>query len=118
MARAARICLEVGCGQVAGKSGRCPEHQRSEDARQWRSVPTKATRDYAEAKRRSMAVEEHRLRYGDWCMGYQRPPHEASDLTAQHVEAIGLGGAPGGRLTVWCRSCNSRHGADVRNAVR
>lgn len=54
------------------------------------------------------AVNAYRDEYGDWCPGYERPPHPAADLTADHIEEIAMGGQPDGPLQVLCRSCNGR----------
>jgi hypothetical protein len=41
------------------------------------------------------------------CPGYERPEHESRDLTAAHSVAVARGGRDS-RLSVLCRSCNSR----------
>lgn len=51
------------------------------------------------------AVSAHRATVGDWCPGYGRPAHQATDLTAEHSTPISRGGVVDGVL---CRSCNSR----------
>lgn len=58
---------------------------------------------------RSRAVSDHRRRYGDLCPGFRRPPHKpTTPLSADHVEAMGLGGDPFGAVQVLCASCNTR----------
>lgn len=64
-----------------------------------------------ERLRRKQAVDAHRAEYGNWCPGWQRAPHPATDLTADHITAVAVGGAENGPLSVLCRSCNSRKGA-------
>jgi len=51
--------------------------------------------------------------HGNWCPGYHRDAHPASDLTADHVVPLAAGGAPLdiANLAVLCRSCNSTKGA-------
>ena len=86
----------------------CPTHQADRDRHQRQTTPTKVTRTWAEQQRRKQAVDAHRAIFGDWCPGYEKHgPHQATDLTADHVHAIANGGAPDGRLVVRCRSCNS-----------
>lgn len=67
----------------------------------------KATRN-AHAPAARTAVSAHRATVGDWCPGYRRPAHAASDLTAEHGVPISRGGVVDGVL---CRSCNSSKGA-------
>jgi 5-methylcytosine-specific restriction endonuclease McrA len=52
---------------------------------------------------------------GDWCPGYRRPAHRASDLTVDHVVPLAAGGAPYdiANTAVLCRSCNSSKGAST-----
>lgn len=61
-----------------------------------------------EQTRRRAAVDAHRRQHGDWCPGWQRAPHPATDLTADHVTPVAAGGHETGPLQVLCRSCNSR----------
>jgi len=48
---------------------------------------------------------------GDWCPGYQRPAHRASDLTVDHVVPLAVGGAPFdiANTAVLCRSSSPGH---------
>ncbi|MEX1155873.1 MAG: HNH endonuclease signature motif containing protein, partial [Chloroflexota bacterium] len=57
--------------------------------------------------------------HGDWCPGFQRPAHAASDLTVDHVVPLAVGGAPFdiGNCAVLCRSCNSSKGASAPVSV-
>lgn len=50
---------------------------------------------------------------GNWCPGYGRDAHPASDLTADHVVPLAAGGAPFdiANCAVLCRSCNSTKGS-------
>ena len=56
-----------------------------------------------------------RGQYGNWCPGYQRDAHAASDLTVDHVVPLAAGGAPIdiADTAVLCRSCNSTKGAST-----
>lgn len=117
MARAPRICTIHGCPLIATRLNRCPGHARELDMHQARTTPTKRTRTWAERRRRSARVREHKATSGAWCPGYKRAPHRADDLTAEHVHAVADGGSPDGVLEVLCRSCNSRHGAETLNRV-
>jgi len=93
--------------------GRCAGHAREYDRRQKTTVPTKlAGRSHGERQRRSRAVSEWVRRHGWWCPGYGRPAHAVrpGGLTAEHGHALGDDGSVGQRLSVLCRSCNSRHG--------
>lgn len=58
----------------------------------------RAQRPYTarERDRRAQAVAEWRQQFGDVCPGWQREPHQSSDLTADHVEAVAAGGAEDG----------------------
>lgn len=59
---------------------------------------------------RKAAVDAHVGEYGRWCPGYDRLPHAARDLCADHVVAVALGGDVRGPFQVLCRACNSRKG--------
>ncbi|WP_338079150.1 HNH endonuclease [Corynebacterium pyruviciproducens] len=111
MARAGTVCCEAGCPQIAVYKGRCEGHARQVERKQRLTVPTKRTLTSSEARRRKAVVEAWRRKYGNVCPGFGRSAHIACDLTADHIIPIAAGGAPGGRLSVLCRSCNSRKGA-------
>lgn len=84
---------------------RCPACAAAAEARR-APRPTGLTRTWAEQKRRAATVRAHREQRGNWCPGWNRPPHEATDLTADHVDPVGSGGKQAGPLNVLCRSCN------------
>lgn len=116
MSRARTVCLIHGCPEMAVARGRCRSCAAEHERHQRRTVPTKiAGARHAERQRRAAAVDLHRRRHGDWCAGYKRSPHQSRDLTAEHSDALGDGGALSQSLSVLCRSCNSRHGAETRN---
>ncbi|MGW5645050.1 hypothetical protein ACWEV3_40915 [Saccharopolyspora sp. NPDC003752] len=62
---------------------------------------------------RADAVRRHRAQFGDWCSGYKRAPHHATDLTADDPTPIAAGGDPMQELVVLCRSCNGRKRASI-----
>jgi 5-methylcytosine-specific restriction protein A len=98
----ARPCL--GCGRLISTGSRCATCTRT-------APTTRRDNSHAERRRRAAAVAQHREAYGDWCPGYGRPPHAATDLTADHIAAVATTGDDNGPLAVLCRSCNSRKGA-------
>lgn len=100
-----RPCLD--CGRLSA-GPRCPEHQRARDRVTTRLKRQRRPYTPAEQRRRAAVVGAWRRLYGDWCPGWQREAHAASDLTADHFEAVANGGEEGGPLGVLCRSCNGR----------
>lgn len=116
MARAGSICCEAGCPEPAKYRGRCSEHARAHETHERKTVATKIDGQRTAAIRRA-AVDRWREIYGDWCPGYKCYGHKAHDLTAQHTQALALGGGSEQHLTVLCRRCNSRHAVDVRRAL-
>ena len=117
MPRASMPCSEPGCPEIATYRGRCEQHAAAYSRRLRATTPTSI--DQAKTrKRRRTVVEQWREIHGDWCPGYKRGWHRATDLTAQHRHALAAGGDPNQRLTVLCRACNSRHGADMMAAMR
>lgn len=115
MGRAPGICIEHGCPNIVVANNRCREHNAERSRRQARTTPTKRALTHAERRRRATVVANWRATHGDWCPGYRRPPHEAHDLTAEHDTPVADGGT---HLTVLCRSCNSRHGAETMRRLR
>lgn len=103
-----RPCL--GCGKPT-RGSRCNRVGCQLPRRVYRK-PNHSTRrpDYthAERTRRAHTVRAWREQHGDWCPGYQVPPHPATDLTADHVNPVAAGGHESGPLTVLCRACNGR----------
>lgn len=63
--------------------------------------------------RRADAVRAHVEQHGWVCPGWQRDPHPAENLTADHIVPTGLGGEQSGELRVLCRSCNSARGSSM-----
>jgi 5-methylcytosine-specific restriction protein A len=95
-----RPCLD--CGQLSDAT-RCPEHRRAKGREKRRPGYTNAERE-----RRALVVAQWRRDRGDYCPGYNVPPHLTPDLTADHITPVAAGGAEGGPLTVLCRACNAR----------
>ena len=93
-------CLD--CGALSDRN-RCAQHRRVRES-QRAARPTTLTRDNAERERRARVVAAWRAQHGDWCPGWGRTSHAATDLTANHVVAAAHGGT---QLAVLCRSCNS-----------
>lgn len=110
-----RVCSEPGCPTL-GPRPRCPEHQAQVDRHQRRTTPTKVNRS-RDIERRAEAVAAHRAVRGDWCPGFERPPHASADLTADHRVDQALGGAWDGELDVLCRACNGRKGRRAQLAM-
>jgi 5-methylcytosine-specific restriction protein A len=106
----AGVCSTAGCPDFATYRGRCSTHASQVNQHQHRTVPTKVARTSTERKRRAAAVAAHRAQHGDWCPGYQRDGHPATDLTADDVVPVSRTGQPSAELAVLCRSCNSRKG--------
>jgi 5-methylcytosine-specific restriction protein A len=104
------------CGVVTSRAGsRCTEHARQSNrsrhnalysTRAWQSLSARVLRAW-------------RGEHGNWCPGYGRPAHPASDLTVDHVVPLSSGGAPIdiGNTAVLCRSCNSTKGASTGGGV-
>ncbi len=98
------------CGVATSRPGsRCTIHARQSNRSHHNALYN--TREWQRLSARVIA--RHRGQYGNWCPGYGRDPHPASDLTADHVVPLAAGGAPldRGNLAVLCRSCNSTKGA-------
>lgn len=102
----ARMCV---CGQIV--VGVCQTCSRRRDATKHHRRPRESK---PERRRREDAVSAHRAVYGDWCPGWgDRLPHEASDLTADHITPVAAGGPEDGPLAVLCRACNGAKGANA-----
>jgi hypothetical protein len=82
----------------------CQAHQPRTDS------PSTATRTASERKRRAQAVTEWVMRNGHICPGYNRPPHQSTDLTADHPIRVADGGDQAQPLAILCRTCNSSKG--------
>lgn len=98
-----RIC--PGCRRRV--TGKCPSCNASKPP----SAPSKPANRIGygrrEADRRNDTVRAWVDRNGWLCPGWKRDAHSAKDLTADHVDPIGLGGPQSGALEVLCKSCNS-----------
>jgi 5-methylcytosine-specific restriction protein A len=100
------------CGVVTSRAGsRCAAHARRSSPSRHRAVyRTRAWRRLSARVLRAWRGER-----GDWCPGFRRPAHRASDLTVDHVVSLAAGGAPldVANTQVLCRSCNSSKGASA-----
>ena len=105
-----KLC--TGCGVVTSRAGgRCAAHpRRSSPSRHSAVYRTRAWRRLSACVLRAWRGER-----GDWCPGFRRPAHRASDLTVDHVVPLAAGGAPFevANTHVLCRSCNSSKGAST-----
>jgi len=85
-------CRRLGCNN--------PDHHRGKGS---------TFKTWAQIQRRAQTVNRWRQTQGDTCPGWgTTPPHQATDLTADHQNPVGAGGFETGKLGVLCRSCNSR----------
>jgi 5-methylcytosine-specific restriction enzyme A len=106
------------CGVATSRAGsRCTEHARQSNRSRHNALYS--TRVWQRLSAR--VLRAWRGEHGNWCPGYQRNAHPASDLTVDHVVPLAAGGAPFdiGNTAVLCRSCNSSKGGSPadRNGV-
>lgn len=107
----AGVCSSPGCPAFTVTDGKCATHQRQANRHRHRTTPTKVARTSKVREHRRRAVSAWRTEHGDWCPGYNRPGHTATDLTADDPVAIANGGDPMQEQAILCRSCNSAKGA-------
>jgi 5-methylcytosine-specific restriction endonuclease McrA len=69
-------------------------------------------------KDRKRVVDNWIAEHGPICPGYRRSAHVSYDLTFDHLRPVALGGQDSDGYRILCRSCNSRHGAYLGNALR
>jgi 5-methylcytosine-specific restriction enzyme A len=85
------VKLGTVCGVVTSRAGsRCAEHARQSNRSRHNAVYS------TRAWQRPIAglLRAWRGEHGDWCPGYQRPAHRASDLTVDHAVPLAADGAP------------------------
>jgi 5-methylcytosine-specific restriction protein A len=111
-----RPCLV--CKRLTTNASRCDVHQREFLAarqRQRDAIRGSASqRGYDSTYRRVRAqvLKGWRSQNGDWCPGWQREGHAATELTVDHITPLAAGGTNRREnLRVLCRSCNSRRGS-------
>ena len=100
------------CAVVTSRAGsRCAEHARQSNRSRHNALYS--TRAWQRLSAR--VLRAWRGEHGDWCPGYGRRAHRASDLTVDHVVPLAAGGAAFdiGNTAVLCRSCNSTKGAST-----
>lgn len=112
----AGVCSTPGCPDFATGLGKCDVCRSKTNRHRHRTTPTKRARTSKVAEHRRTAVREWRAEHGDWCPGWNKPGHRATDLTADDPTPIAHGGDPMQTLRVLCRSCNSARGARERSA--
>jgi 5-methylcytosine-specific restriction enzyme A len=101
------------CGVVTSRAGgRCTDHTRQSNRSRHNALYN--TRAWQRLSAR--VLRAWRGQHGNWCPGYGRDPHPASDLTADHIVPLAAGGAPLdiANCGVRCRSCNSTKGDGTR----
>jgi 5-methylcytosine-specific restriction enzyme A len=111
-----RPCLD--CGRLVRGASRCPRCKGEAERRKNATRPGERT--YAEQQRRRRTVAAHRATVGDWCPGVPelgRPAHPATNLSADHIVEVAVGGPEDGPLVVRCVPCNSARSAGVRRRV-
>ena len=76
------------CGVVTSRPGsRCTEHARQSNRSRHNTIYS--TRAWQRLSAR--VLRAWRGQHGNWCPGYQRPPHPAGDLTVDHVVPLAAG---------------------------
>jgi len=105
-----KLCTVCGV-LTSGTGGRCTTHERQSNRSRHNALYS--TRDWQRLSAR--VLRAWRGEHGNWCPGYGRPAHRASDLTVDHVIPLAAGGAPFdiANTAVLCRSCNSTKGAST-----
>lgn len=104
-------CLTCGTPTDAGP--RCPAHavRRGSDRR----TTTERGLGAAHQRLAKRVLARWRAEHGDWCPGWGRPPHAASDLSLDHVVARSEGGrSVEENAAVLCIGCNVRKGGRNR----
>jgi 5-methylcytosine-specific restriction protein A len=105
-----KLCTICGV-RTSRQASRCTEHARQSNRSRHNALHS--TRAW-----QRLSPRVHRAwrgQHGDWCPGYQRDAHPASDLTVDHVVPLAAGGRPldFANCAVLCRSCNSTKGAST-----
>lgn len=109
--RRPRPCLE--CGTLTRNPSRCDTHQAERDQQAEAQRGSATARGYGVAWQRiaKTVLARHRRLHGNWCPGWQRPAHPATDLTVDHYIPKAQGGTDDPEnLWVLCRACNSAKG--------
>lgn len=109
-----KMCLT--CGALSPNSY-CPEHQRkpyytkaSPSPQRGRKRASSADRGYNAVYKalRTKFLAYWKATYGNVCAGYNRGPHQAPVLTADHIVPLSKGGTnTWDNLQGLCLSCNS-----------
>ena len=80
-------------------------------------VTNKGQRPRAGWRQRKAFVDAWIRAHGHVRPGIDGIPHQATDLTADHIHPVALGGSDRDGLRVLCRSCNASLGASLGNAL-
>lgn len=102
---ALRACIDCG---TPSRGRRCARHERVRERKRGSAAARGYGRSWREAA--ADAVRTHVELYGWTCPGFNRQAHASTDLTADHVDPLALGGT-GDVIAVMCRSCNASKGA-------
>jgi 5-methylcytosine-specific restriction enzyme A len=100
------------CGVATSRPGsRCTDHVRQSNRSRHNALYSTPTWQRLSAR----VLRAWRGEHGNWCPGYQRDAHPASDLTVDHVVPLAAGGAPFdiANCAVLFRPCNSTKGAST-----
>ena len=95
------------CGLLTSRAGsRCTAHARQSNRSRHNALYS--TRAWQRLSTR--VLHAWRGEHGNWCPGYGRPAHRASDLTVDHVTPLAAGGAPFdiGNTAVLCRAAGRK----------
>ena len=106
-----RPCLDCG---TPTQGTRCPTHERA--AQRAHHNPEYDSPGYRRLRKSVMRqwLQEH----GPLCPGWQRPPHQAYDLTVDHIIPVARGGQTArSNLQVLCSTCNSAKGDSMGRAA-
>lgn len=99
------------CGRLIDFGFRC--NSCNKEAERLRDARRGVRYTWTERKRMRQFVADYVAVNGNVCPGYGRSTHESTDLQADHVQPIELGGH-GGPLQVLCGPCNRRRAAHFR----
>jgi len=84
-----RLCTV--CGVVTSRLGsRCTTHARQSNCNRHNALySTRAWQRFS-----ARVLRAWRGQYGNWCPGFRRDAHPASDLTVDHMVPLAAGGSP------------------------
>ena len=106
---ACAVCQRVNCIE--------PTHTKEYRRKQYER-DRRVRRPYIseDRRRRAECVKAWIDAHGCICPGFDRPPHPAASLEADHIIPVSFGGDPLGELQTLCHQCNvRRYAAMVRD---